>query len=224
MRAYSSIGTVPYTADVEAQIRQALNDAQQRCRTRLVNKQDFDKAIAYINDLPFGSVSVNGGAVSLSYRHSADTTFVGINWYTWRRQKWVYWSVGRNKARKVAYENVDTLFLSQNKEWAYKTVFYDRYQKYRDIKSRRRLRHSNCLLPEQQLLKIIDTDGGMVLVETMKYDRYLCSPLGYVKVNYAANTVYKAAKTLGITLPKQKKSRAWNKIEPLWIMAALSKI
>jgi hypothetical protein len=70
---------------------------------------------------------------------------------------------------------------------------------------------------------VLDIDAGMMLVETANWKRLLYSPLGCVKMPDTVQTVYQAAKSLGFKLPNRKEQRTWQKAEPLWIMAVLSK-
>lgn len=63
----------------------------------------------------------------------------------------------------------------------------------------------------------------LVQVRAPKWKHILASPIGMIEVPETAKTVYQAAKAVGITLPTRKAARTWDKIEPLWIMAALAK-
>jgi hypothetical protein len=222
MKACSSLGVVPYSADFNAQIQKALDDVQKGCRARLVTKQDIDDAIAYVHNLPFGFVAVYKGP--FSYRNRLPGTEIRISWYTWRRQKWVRWSVIRDAIRFTPCSEEKPLYLSQDRRLAYRMTFTNRYTKYKDIRIRRQLQAFCCLLPDEPIEATVDTACGLVLVQTAEYAKYLCSPIGYVKVSSSARTVRQAARSVGIYLTRETASITWDKIEPLWIMAGLAKI
>jgi hypothetical protein len=104
-------------------------------------------------------------------------------------------------------------------------LFPERCGKYRDIKARRTAKRCGFSLPEDKRYRsVLDIDAGMLLAETDNWQRYLYSPLGCLKIaDDTVQTVYQAAKSLGFKLPNRKEQRTWQKVEALWIMAALSK-
>jgi hypothetical protein len=77
-------------------------------------------------------------------------------------------------------------------------------------------------------ITVIDEKYGMVLIKCRRcgeYDQmYLCSPLGYIRVDPNTSSIDSAAKSIGIRIPRAKEKRTWENIEPSWVLAQQKKM
>jgi hypothetical protein len=213
-----------YTPDAVRKMRLAVKDAQKNARVRCIDDSLIDDVTALIEDRPDGIIKATGGSVPLAYQYKAEATVLIISWYSWRRKKWISWHAYRDSAGKTSGGGDAGFTSSFDKEKAWEMLFPERCGKYRDIKARRTAKCCGFTLPEDRKYRsVLDIDAGMLLAETDNWQRYLYSPLGCLKMPDTVQTVYQAAKSLGFKLPNRKEQRTWQKAEPLWIMAVLSK-
>lgn len=184
----------------------------------------IDDIIASIEEHPYGIIRATGGSVPLAYQYRAEATVLIVSWYSWRRKKWISWHAYRGMAGKTSGGGDAGFNTDFDKEMAWELLFPERCEKYHDIKARRTAKRCGFTLPEDRRYRsVLDIDAGMMLVETANWKRLLYSPLRCVKMPDTVQTVYQAAKSLGFKLPNRKEQRTWQKAEPLWIMAVLSK-
>lgn len=214
-----------YTETLCTDLLKSLHELQKGCHARLLTDADIDCALSYVNQYQYGTVDANGGFVPKSYRHRADTTYLLMSWYTWRKVIYIYVSISREPSIHESYGASKSLNFDDSKKRAYEIVLTDkltdRYKQYKNLKIRRQLRYLNCILPYEMLYKIFDIDAGMALVMTTTFHIFLCTPLNYYEIREKSKTVYNAAKSLGITLPHNKSKRTWDNIKPLWILKAV---
>lgn len=92
-----------YTAQTPDLIWQEVEKTQAGTRVRRLSKQEIDEIIGEVETHPWGYIITHGGAVSKSYKYSAEATYLSVAWYTWRHKKWIHFSASRDNARKISY-------------------------------------------------------------------------------------------------------------------------
>jgi hypothetical protein len=193
-----------------------------------ITKEDINNALKEIEARSYGEVDVetfndaNIGKVKITLQ---------FFWYGWRRKKWVDWQIACSHpaSHEETYGGVRTTLKNIKKDSVWRTVFPERHRRYVGLCLYRQLcRRGYILPPDIKDIVIVDDKYGMVLIFSRntegKYGRYLCSPLGYAKVEYYTGSVISAARSIGIRIPRDKEKRAWENIEPQWVIAQLQKL
>lgn len=226
-----NINTEIYTAGTAEHLWQTIQEFQKGTVDIPLKREDIVSIFQKVEKQPYGMIHAWGGYSCRPYNQKLTTTWFDIAWYTWRKEKWIKWKLRQGAAHYVPPQSIDkynakNMTVKYNQLQAWRVVFPDRYWLYRHKKYARRLKKAGVQMPEGEMIgNILDEEGGMVLIITQRsHEFYLCSPLGTVCVGGSTRTVYSAAKKAGIAMPRRKDQRTWERIKPLWIMAALSRL
>lgn len=223
-----------YTADTLEHIWADVQEVQKDVRSRKLEWEDIYKAGQIMFVRPYGTMTIDAGSRGRCLPQSGPKTVLVINWYTWRGKKWARWLAYRTAVKEEDAGSDIKIEEDYDKATAWEALFPERYNKYRSLMYKRKLTGQGIVVPQDaEIERIIDERYGMALIYARLhskklagipyYSMHLCSPAGCIEVRYCTR-VYTAARYAGIQLPKNTKKRTWENIEPLWIMAAMSKL
>lgn len=217
-----------YTPNAINQILASIKRMQKYTNGCKITKEDIRCALKQVEARPYGEIEIS--AIS-------DTDFgekrimLYIYWYSWRRKKRLKWSVlySYPSSDEKLPANVSIVLQNITKVSVWDTVFPERYRRYIDLCFYRQLRQRGYVLPPDiENIVAIDEKYGMILIQCTRYGEhgcmYLCSPLGYAEMSYYIGSVYSAAMSIGVRIPRNKEKRIWENIEPAWVMTQLKKL
>lgn len=215
-----------YTADTLERIWADVQKLQNGFYSRRLTREDIYKALQPVIARPYGQTTLDAHCGGRKAPKRGKKTLLQIWWYSWRRQKYIKWSCRRTLITPEDDQKPTKITEASLQYATWYEVFPDRVNAYESIMLKRRLTRKGYVLPPDITnLYLYDERYGMVLVFSRntegEYGTYLCSPLGYFKVMPYTTRVYKAAKQLGIQLPRDTKKRVWENIEPAWVMRAV---
>lgn len=222
-----------YSADTLERIWADVQELQESGIGRKILPEDLDYAAKKIESQPYGEIEISAQCARKDFAWLDDNLQLNISWYSWRRKKYVKWRIGYMPVDKQDDFDPEGHRLPVRitewlgKENAWRNVFGERCYKYRRLKFKRQLMRDGYMIPhEADEINIKDQYAGMILIKCKMPDgdaEYLCSPLGYIKVESAQYTyIHSIAFNAGIELPDDAKT--WKDVEPAWIMAQLRKL
>jgi hypothetical protein len=223
-------GVKEYTTDTLDRIWAEVQELQTGVYSRRLTRDDIYKALQPVIAHPYGEIAINARCGGRKAPKRGRRTVVWIFWYSWRRKKWVNWACRRIKTWPEDDQKGTIITEQYSRRAAWNEVFPERAHAYESIMLKRRLiREGYVLPPDITDIYLYDEKYGMALISIRTVEEscsgiYLCSPLGYFKLDFYPANVYKAVKSLGIRLPKDTKKRTWENIEPAWVMAQLRKL
>lgn len=218
-----------YKPNTASLILADVKKAQRHASGYKITKEDIEKVLQIVAERPYGALT----AITVNNLDIGDREIVlDVYWYSWRRKKWIDWSI---KYRSFNSNNnlpskFNIMLKDEQKDSIWNSVFTDRYHRYVDIMhSYRRLRQRGYVLPpDAKDIYVKNKKYGMILIECHRYSEYdqmyLCSPLGYIKVDPNTSSIDAAAKSVGLRIPRDKEKRTWENIEPSWVMVQQKKM
>lgn len=218
---------------LKPKIYKEVEEVEKRARNRKLSTEHIDKVLEAVSDTPAGFAYVCGGAVPSSYTYRAEATRLEAYWYTWRKEKYIAYSVWRGSAKKVPWGSgpwykIMTDAMGRSK--AYAELFPLRYRKLRKVKEQRLLLRLATELsvvtpPLETVEKVVAHSIKLrcIVVETINMD-YLCTPLGYISLKSISPHHRRKTSISKICqeLFQIKKATSWEKIEPYVYMYLIS--
>jgi hypothetical protein len=224
---------IEYSPNTIEQIWDSVQEVQAISGVYKLAREDINAIAQLIDSRPYGEVIADVRAVDEKISKASDRskTTLHIAWYSWRRKKYIEWvayncftqSTGVKDSRQST-----TIKQDYNKKHVWFLIFPHRYRQYQQIKTERYLVRKGYVVPtDLQDMYVQEELCGMALVngsDIYGLDvSYLCSPLGYIETEYCYS-IYDAAKSIGIKMPKRATNCTWEDVEPQWVMARLQKL
>lgn len=206
-----------YDDETPAAIWEDVQLTQDKCRTNLITKKQFNEAIHYLKTLPFGLMYVAGFFTEHGQSYSKQT-MLEICWYTHRHKKYIIWNSYRCDQLYSPYTGANHIMLNLTKSTVMKHIFPQRYKKLIQLLIMHTFKYMHCKYPEADIIDIPDIDYGMILATSYEGYSYLCSPLSIKCTSRNYDSVKEAVKALNMELPS---AHTWEKMQPYWILNAI---
>ncbi|MGI9951411.1 hypothetical protein V3F56_03530 [Moorellaceae bacterium AZ2] len=201
--------------DLREKIIAVLDAAEKRATARTFPRRELDKLIEAVTSSPWGYAYGDGGAVCKRYGYfNPQTTYFACAWYTWRKQKYIAVTAYRDKAKQVRYGSSGGIkeITFEDKRTAYEMALPERYQKYRQLKIRRAIRHLPPPPPGVTITAVRPDVGGLVAADTAKHGTIVGTPVGWLSTPRANSKrpAWLILADLGFPVPRLKQKRVWN--------------
>lgn len=218
-----------FDSDLPDRIWGAVKDAESKTTARHLDPSHVDEIINALGSYPSGEAWASGGARRRKSGKFSRLLALIVEWFVFRKRKIVNWSVVESDASRspvpVLYGpgySIET----DNSRWIRRALLQKRTVLAQHLKIARQLRPLGVRVPDGEILEKaveIFPHARIALVQALNpvTYQYLLTPLGFCKVSWRVRSVTGAFEEItGRRLPK---NATWEKIEPLFVMAALAK-
>lgn len=221
-----------FDSNLPDQIRCAVKDAESRTASKRFDSSHIDKILDALSIYPAGEAWATGGKYRCFKKEQfSNALYLRVIWLTFRKKKIVYWNVVKCD---TAYFSVPVLYGpgcsiktdDSIKRYNRLIFFSGRMILAQHYAIARQLRPLGVRLPDGEILRkvvVMLPQARIALVDTSGSESYrrLLTPMGSWRVLGDRRSVGGAFKEItGRRLPKDA---TWEKVEPFFVMAALSR-